>query len=560
MKKGLSSTHIRWGLIGALFVLGYAIMLAWQRDYHSLPTAAGPESAAATAPPVAALPLPAGDAASSGGGGELPQVETQNTSQPDNLIEISNDSLRLLVDLRGGDVVRADLLQFKEQLGLPQAYNLMRRDLNKVYVAQSGLVGGDGIDSANASRPLYTSARTSYAANGSDLRVDLEHNSEAMRVVKSFLLSPDGYQLEVRYRVENLSSRPLDFNFFAQIMHDGKRPEVEGGGLGVRPYIGAALTTEESNYLKYDFEDMVKRPLRASVAEGWIGLVQHYFMSAWTPTDRVSKYNYSSRVASNGLYIVGFTSPNVVVPTGSSSEIGAVFFAGPKTQDLLEPLAPHIELAIDYGWFWFISQPLFMALSWFHSLVGNWGGAIILLTLGVKLIFFPLTQMSFTSMARMRKFTPQITKIREQCGDDKQKLSQEMMKLYKRERINPMSGCLPILVQMPVFIALYWTLIESVELRHAPFMLWIHDLAVMDPYFVLPLLMGITMYIQQLLSPAPPDPTQAKIMRMLPVVFTFFFLWFPAGLTLYWVVNNTLSIMQQYLITRKLERSGLGHK
>ena len=551
MSRTLDPRHIRWFLIAALLILSYVIVLTWQQDYHGANRAAPVESASA---PAAALPDTSAPLINSSS--ELPQVSTSVAPDPstNDIIEINNGTLRLLVDKNGGDIIHSELLNYKAQLDQPQPFTLLRRDNGRVYVAQSGLVGADGIDSSSATRPLYSSASNSYVNSDDTLQVDLTYANERTRVVKSFVLEPGSHEVAVRYRVDNLTSDTQSYNLFAQIMHDGQRPEVEGGGLGVRPYLGAALTGEETNYLKYDFEDMQTQPLRESVANGWIALVQHYFMSAWIPADKANKYNYSSRITSNGRYIVGFTSPAQELAPGASATTGSVFYAGPKTPALLAPLAPHIELAIDYGWLWFISEPLFLALEWLHSLVDNWGVAIILLTLCVKLVFFPLTQMSFKSMARMRKFAPQIAEIREQAGSDKQKLSQEMMKLYKRERINPMSGCLPILVQMPVFIALYWTLIESVELRHAPFMLWIHDLAVMDPYFVLPLLMGATMFIQQLLSPAPPDPTQAKIMRMLPIIFTFFFLWFPAGLTLYWVVNNTLSIAQQYVITRQLEK------
>ena len=554
MLEKIDLRYVRWGLIATLLALSYAIIFNWQRDYGQASVPSAPDSSAAS------VQLP--DTTGAPAQGELPVVAAQTVSNSygSDIVEINNGTLRLLIDKRGGDIVHVDLLKFKQQLNQPQPYNLLRKNNRRVYIAQSGLVGRDGIDASSSGRPLYQSASDVYTSADGNLRVDLTYSDGSSEVIKSFSLQPDNYQVEVSYAVSNSGSEPLDFNLFAQIMHDGQRPEVEGGGLGVRPYIGAALSSEDSNYLKYDFEDMRSQPLQTSIANGWIALVQHYFMSAWLPGDKVSRYNYSSRITTNGLYVVGFTSPPLSLAAGERIDLSSIFFVGPKTQSLLAPLAPHIELAIDYGWFWFLSEPLFVALSWFHSLVDNWGVAIILLTLLVKLIFFPLTQMSFTSMARMRKFAPQISQIREQCGDDRQKMSQEMMKLYKRERINPMSGCLPILVQMPVFIALYWTLIESVELRHAPFALWIHDLAVMDPYFVLPLLMGVTMFIQQLLSPAPPDPTQAKIMRMLPIIFTFFFLWFPAGLTLYWVVNNTLSIAQQYLITRRLERSGLKDK
>jgi YidC/Oxa1 family membrane protein insertase len=284
-------------------------------------------------------------------------------------------------------------------------------------------------------------------------------------------------------------------------------------------------------------------------------MIQHYFLSAWIPNPEHIN-TFSARVTRSGFNIAGFTSPTLVLDPGKSGEIGASFYAGPKDQNRLREISPYLDLSVDYGWLWWIAQPLFWLLTKIHSFVGNWGVAIILLTVLIKAAFFKLSAASYRSMANMRRVQPKMMEIREQYADDKQKQSQAMMELYKKEKINPMGGCLPILVQMPVFIGLYWMLMESVELRQAPFFLWIKDLSVMDPYFVLPLLMGASMYFMQKLNPPPPDPMQAKIMQWMPVMFTFFFLWFPAGLVLYWLVNNLLSIAQQWVITRQIEQAG----
>ena len=281
-------------------------------------------------------------------------------------------------------------------------------------------------------------------------------------------------------------------------------------------------------------------------------MIQHYFLSAWIPNPDQT-HTYSTRVTRSGYNIAGFTSPALVLDPGQSGKVSARFYAGPKDQYRLEQLSPYLELSVDYGWLWWIAQPLFWLLTKIHALVANWGVAIILLTVLIKAAFFKLSATSYKSMANMRRVQPKMQDIREQYADDKQKQSQAMMELYRKEKINPMGGCLPILVQMPVFIALYWVLMESVELRQAPFILWIKDLSVMDPYFVLPLMMGASMWFMQKLNPPPPDPMQAKIMQWLPIVFTFFFLWFPAGLVLYWVVNNLLSMAQQYIITKQIE-------
>jgi YidC/Oxa1 family membrane protein insertase len=284
-------------------------------------------------------------------------------------------------------------------------------------------------------------------------------------------------------------------------------------------------------------------------------MIQHYFLSAWIPAADVT-HTYSTRVTNSGFNIAGFTSPTVIVDPGTSREVSTQFYAGPKDQYSLQEISPYLELSVDYGWLWWVAQPLFWLLTKIQSVVGNWGVAIILLTVLIKGLFFKLSATSYRSMANMRRVQPKMADIREQYADDKAKQSQAMMELYRKEKINPMGGCLPIVVQMPVFIALYWMLMESVELRQAPFMLWIRDLSVMDPYFVLPVLMGASMFFMQKLNPPPPDPMQAKIMQWLPVVFTFFFLWFPAGLVLYWVVNNLLSMAQQYVITKQIENAG----
>jgi YidC/Oxa1 family membrane protein insertase len=325
--------------------------------------------------------------------------------------------------------------------------------------------------------------------------------------------------------------------------------------MGMHPFLGVAVTQPDDRFTKFTFDDLAEEPFKAQLPGGWIAMIQHYFLSAWIPKPDQS-YNYSARVTSTGFNIAGFTGPPLVLDPGKSGELGADFYAGPKDQYRLKEISPYLDLSVDYGFLWWIAQPLFWLLTKIHALVGNWGVAIILLTVMIKAAFFKLSAASYRSMANMRRVQPKLVALREEFADDKQKQSQAMMELYKKEKINPMGGCLPILVQMPVFIGLYWMLMESVELRQAPFILWIKDLSVMDPYFVLPLIMGASMYFMQKLNPPPPDPMQAKIMQWMPVMFTFFFLWFPAGLVLYWVVNNLLSMAQQYVITRQIEKAG----
>ena len=322
--------------------------------------------------------------------------------------------------------------------------------------------------------------------------------------------------------------------------------------MGMQPFLGVALTQPDERFTKFSFEDIYEDPFKAQLPGGWIAIIQHYFLSAWIPNSDQT-HTYSARVTASGYNIAGFTSPALILDPGQRGHVGAEFYSGPKDQYRLEEISPYLDLSVDYGWLWWIAQPLFWMLTLIHSFVGNWGVAIILLTVLIKAIFFPLSAKSYKSMARMRAVQPKLMDIREQYADDRAKQYQAMMELYKKEKINPMGGCLPILVQMPVFIGLYWMLMESVELRQAPFALWIKDLSVMDPYFVLPLLMGASMWYMQKLNPPPPDPMQAKIMQWMPIMFTFFFLWFPAGLVLYWLVNNLLSIAQQYVINKQIE-------
>ena len=471
------------------------------------------------------------------------------------LIHVLTDSLDVLIDTQGGDIVKVGLPRHYDQIDTPDVpFNLLNRNDSHVYIAQSGLVGRDGTDSS-AGRPTFSSAQSSYTlTEGEDsVVVDLKLQQGAVAITKRFTFTRGDYLIDVQYLIDNRGSDAWKANFYAQIKRDAMQPQVDGGAIGVQPFLGAALTTPEENYKKLDFDDLEESAYKTSVQGGWVAMVQHYFLSAWV-ADKETENSFNLRkVRGKDLYLMGYTSSSTQVAAGDQGVINAGFYAGPKDIYRLEELAEYLDLTVDYGWLWWIAKPLFHVLHFIHSFLGSWGWSIIGLTVLIKLIFFPLSAASFRSMAKMRKLQPQIADLKERMGDDKQKFSQEMMKLYQKEGANPLSGCLPILIQMPVFISLYWVLLESVELRHTPFLGWIADLSVKDPLFILPLIMGATMFIQQKLNPTPPDPTQARIMQMMPIVFTFMFLWFPAGLVLYWVVNNTLSIIQQYIVTKKIE-------
>ena len=473
------------------------------------------------------------------------------------IIQIKTDVLQLAVDLQGGDIMELSLPKFLAELDDPNdPFVLLEDNAALTYIAQSGLIGPDGIDSDG--RALFNASSTTYALKPGDesIVVDLQWQGNAgVRVTKRFTLYPGSYLIDVDYLIENNSAERWQGNLFGQIKRgSAPPPSANTNAMGMKPFLGVALTQPDDRFTKFTFDDLEEESFKAQLPGGWIAVVQHYFLSAWIPNPDQMQ-TYSARVTSTGFNIAGFTSPALTVDPGSAGEVGAKFYAGPKDQYRLQEISPYLDLTVDYGFLWWIAQPLFWLLTNIHALVGNWGVAIILLTVLIKAAFFKLSAASYRSMANMRRVQPKMVDIREQFADDKQKQSQAMMELYKKEKINPMGGCLPILVQMPVFIGLYWMLMESVELRQAPFILWIKDLAVMDPYFVLPLMMGASMFYMQKLNPPPPDPMQAKIMQWMPVMFTFFFLWFPAGLVLYWVVNNLLSMAQQYVITRQIENA-----
>jgi YidC/Oxa1 family membrane protein insertase len=553
-------------LIGAIALLSFMLLSEWVAFRDAREADAAPATqrlTAGSAPASAQVPAAGGEAPAAG---ELPadlppppddSADTAAAEAGDaRIVQVFTDTLELAIDLNGGDIVEVALPKYLAELDGDDPYVLLERNSRRTYVAQSGLVGPDGIDAPRRARYDAAQARYELTPGQDTLTIDLAWTgNNGLVITKRFTLRRGEYVLDVTYLVENNTEARWQANLFGQIKRDSSPDPSADAGLGLQPFLGAATTQPDDRFTKFDFKDMREDPFKRQLEGGWMAMVQHYFLSAWIP-DPQQTHTYSTRVTSAGFNIAGFTSPALVVDPGERGSSTARFYAGPKDQYRLEEISPFLELSVDYGWLWWIAQPLFWLLTKIHALVGNWGVAIIALTVLIKSAFYKLSATSYRSMANMRRITPKVQDIREQYADDKQKQSQAMMDLYRKEKINPLGGCLPILVQMPVFIALYWVLMESVELRHAPFMLWIDDLSVMDPYFVLPVLMGASMFFMQKLNPPPPDPMQAKIMQWLPVVFTFFFLWFPAGLVLYWLVNNLLSMGQQFIITRQIENAG----
>tara|TARA_B100000767_G_scaffold76431_1_gene73019 strand:- start:1038 stop:2789 length:1752 start_codon:yes stop_codon:yes gene_type:complete len=485
-------------------------------------------------------------------------------------ITVETDTLKVTIDSLGGDIIEVALLKHlaRQEAG-SEPLLLLEKSRQRIYTAQSGLIGPSGTEVKSAFA-RFTSSASEYKMQGkNDLIVDLYFNdASGVYLTKRYTFKHNDYLIDVDYIVDNQSSGQWTSTYYSQISRDDSAdPGADSGGFGMQSYLGAATSTSDDPYKKISFKDIKNKKTRFEHTGGWVAMIQHYFVSAWVPNQE-ENFNFYTKETKSGLNVIGFLT-SFVVEKNQTETIGAQFYAGPKYQYRLKEIAPNLDLTVDYGWLWWIAQPLYTLLYFFatgeahvfgevynvFSGFGNWGAAIIMLTVVIKALFFKLSASSYRSMANMRRVQPKLLDLRERHADDKQAQSKAMMELYQKEKINPLGGCLPILVQMPVFIALYWALMESVELRHAPFIGWITDLSVMDPYFVLPLIMGITMFLQQKMNPPPPDPMQAKIMQWMPVVFTFFFVFFPAGLVVYWVSNNILSITQQWYITRQIEQA-----
>jgi YidC/Oxa1 family membrane protein insertase len=495
----------------------------------------------------------------------IPESNNFNTD----LIKVTTDTLDVLIDPQGGDIVYVALHKYLARLDTPEIpFVILEKTNNRTYIAQSGLIGKNGTDTSTG-RPLFRSSQSTYLIKQDEqtLTVDLSLEENGVLITKRFIFNRGAYLIDVNYIIQNRSAQTWEAAFYGQIKRDGsKDPASDSGNMGIAPYLGFATTTAEDRFKKIDFEDAQEKSFTNKYQGGWIAMIQHYFLSAWI-ADQTQEHEYSTVYSKTGFYLARVKSPITVVAAGSEGEIRSSFYVGPKNQYLLAKISESLDLSVDYGMLWMIAQPLYALLYFFDkgelhafgqeynlfSGIGNWGFSIILLTIFVKLCFFSLNAKAYTSMAKMRAIQPKMLEIKDRYADDKQRQSKEMMALYGKEGVNPLGGCLPMLVQMPVFISLYWVLLESVELRHAPFIGYIHDLSAMDPYFIMPLIMGASMWFQQKLNPPPPDPMQAKIMQFLPIIFTFFFLFFPSGLVLYWIVNNVLSIAQQWLITKRIE-------
>jgi len=470
-------------------------------------------------------------------------------------ITITTDLLEVEVNTAGGDIHKASLLNYPVALADPaQKVQLMNDTLPKLFISQSGLI------SRSVKLPdhhtVYIVDQDSFRlADGQDeLKVNLRWQGENnIQVTKQLTFKRDSYVVDVDYLIDNGSGEPLSLAMYRQLQRGDYA--IQGENSFIYTFTGAVISNDQTRYEKLQFDDMADwQPETDYNAGGYVAMIQHYFLSAWLANGGEDNRFFSKQL-DNDRYVVGITTPPRTIEAGASDQLHTRLFIGPKDQDRMAAASENLNLTVDYGIFTIIADPLFWLLRFIHDMLGNWGWSILVLTLLIKLMFYPLTDKQYRSMAQLRKLQPKMEALKERCGDDRQKMGQQMMELYRKEKVNPLAGCLPILVQIPVFIALYWVLVESVELRQADFMFWINDLTAKDPYYVLPVLMGISMFIMQKLSPAPADPLQQKVMMSLPFVFTIFFAFFPAGLVLYWFANNLLSILQQWYITRKIERA-----
>ncbi|MDI1308974.1 MAG: membrane protein insertase YidC [Methylotenera sp.] len=467
-------------------------------------------------------------------------------------ISVTTDLYKADIDTTGGDLRRLELLKHRSSDNVQTNFVLLDDAAKPMtYVAQTGLIGAD----LPSHKSVFTSAATTYQMQeGKDaLEVRLSWVGNGVTVDKIYTFHRNKYAIDVNYEIKNGSATAITPVIYYQIVHDN---ESNQGSKLMPTFTGGTYFTNETKFKKLAFSDMAKEPLKVTSSDGWVGLLQHYFVSAWIPKDGLAREFYTEELNEH-IYRIGSKSTLSTIAPGASLTVPARLYSGPQTKKDLVETAPGLEYTVDYGWLKMVASPLFWVLSLIHSLVHNWGVAIILLTLLIKAAFYPLSAKSYRSMAQMRELAPRLESMKQKFGDDRQKMQQAMMELYKTEKINPMSGCLPILIQIPVFISLYWMLLGSVELRHAPFFGWIQDLSAVDPYYILPIIMGISMIIQTKLNPKPTDPIQAKVMTWMPVIFSVFFFFFPAGLVLYWVVNNIISIWQQWYVNKSIHAAAL---
>ena len=537
-----------------LVIFSFSLLMlweAWEKEKRPKPPPAAP-AGAQQGVPAPAKPEPTAPAKTPAG---VPATEAPPAGE---VVRVRTDLVAAEIDTRGGTLKRLELLKHADTADPSRRFVLLGPEHK--YEAQSGLIQEGG--------PNHL---TVWKASGNDFSLESGQDTVQVRltgegrdgvaVEKVYTFTRNSYVVDVTLQIRNRGAAPLTPHAYFQFTHDGKAAanvNAVAETFGAQSFIGFAIYTAEKAYEKVHASDLDKAKFERRADSGWLAFVQHYFVAAWLPPEKLAR-DYGALKRPDGLYSGNLVVSPGAIAAGGSGEVKASLYAGPQEQRRLQAAAPGLDLVVDYGWLAIIAWPLFWLLEKFYALSGNWGVAIILLTVTIKILFFPLSAASYKSMAKMKLITPRLTKLREMYAHDRQKMNQAMMELYKTEKINPLGGCFPILVQIPVFIALYWVLLAAIELRHAPFMLWIKDLSALDPYYVLPILMTATMVLQTRMNPTPPDPVQARVMQIMPFVFSIFFFFFPAGLVLYWLVNNILSITQQWQIQRMFDRDKPAH-
>ena len=473
-------------------------------------------------------------------------------NQPAELVSITTDVFKVQINPDGGVFQNLELLKYPDNVDSETDMVLFESSPPRIYLAQTGLTGG--LYPNHATRFHIRPGERTLGENNDEVKLVMDAEQDGVRLTKTYIFKRGSYVVDVDQKVTNLSHEPINASLYLQLLRDSERPE--GQARFISTCTGPAVYSEQDKFQKIKFDNIGEGKMdhATKTDNGWVGMVQHYFVSAFIPQDKVPRENYTKKVGEN-LYAIGTVIPLGTIAPNASASNDTRLYVGPQESRLLEKTAPGLELVKDYGWLTIIAKPIFWLMTHIHNEVGNWGWTIILLTCLIKLVFAPLSAASYRSMAKMKQFTPRITELRERYKDDKQRMNKELMALYKAEKINPLGGCLPVVIQIPVFISLYWVLLASVEIRNAPWLGWIQNLAAPDPYYILPIIMAGSMFIQQKMSPPPPDPMQAKMMMFLPIAFSITFFFFPSGLVLYWVVNNLLSIAQQYWITKKYDNT-----
>lgn len=538
----------------ALFgIICFSLWDAWQKDYH-------PQAVPATTETVN-VANSSDKNVNQNIQNTVNRINTSNSQQDQTtsqtkpvehkIINVQTDVFNVAIDLAGGNITQTKLLDYKEELKSDIPVTLLNNNENEFYIATSKLIK-DNTTANEQANVQYTAKNKTYVLqpNQDTLQVVLERNDNNVKIAKTYTFTRGKYDIQVDYKIDNNSQQDWHGFFIAELQRKNIEQKSHGLGYG-GTYTGGAISSSEKPYEKLPYKKLAENDLNRTINGGWLALQQRYFLSAWIPASNANNHYFSKFEPTSNLYTLGVKSPIITVPASQNTIISSKLYVGPEIASNLKPLAPHLDKSIDYGWLWIISIFLFWLMDKINSLIGNWGWSIILVTIFIKLVFFKLSESSYKSMARMKDLGPKMQALKERYKDDKQKLSQATMEMYRKEKVNPLGGCLPMIIQIPVFIGLYYVLMEAVQLRQAPFMFWLHDLSAKDPFYILPILMGISMFLQQKLSPQSPDPMQAKMMMFLPIIFTVFFLSFPSGLVLYWLVNNCLSILQQWYINKK---------